>query len=80
MRLQFPGYLLLSEVQPLDSGQYSCVVSNSHGTASSVGKVLVTDYTSGCADGTTDGLEQYDVINACNGTWSGHVKRGINLL
>lgn len=40
----------------------------------------LSDYTSGCSDGTTDGLEQYENINACAGEWNGHVKRGQTMI
>ena len=41
--------------------------------------ILFLDHPSGCSDGTTDGLEEYENIQACAGSWRGHVKRARNL-
>lgn len=38
--------------------------------------MIFTEYSSGCADGTTDGLHMHKEIQACSGTWNGHVKYG----
>ena len=42
-------------------------------------KQFPADHESGCADGTTDGLHDYEDIQACGGGWAGHVKRGKTL-
>ena len=36
------GYLLISEAQPSDSGEYSCVVTNTAGSDTAIAKVIVT--------------------------------------
>ena len=41
--------------------------------------LVIADYPSGCADGTTDALHNYENIHACKGRWQGHVKRGRDL-
>jgi len=37
------------------------------------------DHSSGCADGKTDGLADYEDVQACSGRWKGHVKRARTL-
>ena len=36
-----------------------------------------SDHPSGCADGITDALADFETIQGCKGKWTGHVKRGI---
>ena len=38
----FAGYLLISQAQPQDTGQYKCFVSNSVGNDSALATVVVT--------------------------------------
>ena len=38
-----------------------------------------SEHSSGCADKRTDGLAQYEEVQACAGRWSGHVKRARTL-
>lgn len=44
-----------------------------------VGVLVCTEHPSGCADGTTEGLADYEEIQACQGRWQGHVKRAKSL-
>lgn len=43
--------------------------------------ILVCDieHPSGCADGNTEGLADYEEIQACQGRWKGHVRRAKSL-
>lgn len=41
--------------------------------------IVVADYASGCADGSTEGLSHFEGVQACGGAWRGHVKRGRHL-
>ena len=38
-----------------------------------------SEHPSGCADGKTDGLADYEEVQACSGRWQGHVKRARTL-
>ena len=38
-----------------------------------------SEHPSGCADGKTDGLADYEEVQACTGRWMGHVKRAKTL-
>jgi len=38
-----------------------------------------SEHSSGCADGKTDGLADYEEVQACSGRWQGHVKRARTL-
>ncbi|KAK2174721.1 hypothetical protein NP493_757g00009 [Ridgeia piscesae] len=73
------GYLLVSETRLTDTGLYQCHATNSAGNDTANAKVIITDYTSGCADGSTEGLSQHEGVQACSGAWRGHVKRGRHL-
>ena len=39
-----------------------------------------SEHSSGCADGKTDGLWNYEEVQACGGRWQGHVKRAARTL
>ena len=41
--------------------------------------VHCAEYASGCADGVTDGLHNFEELHACRGAWLGHVKRARDL-
>ncbi|KAI0222264.1 hypothetical protein LSAT2_026472 [Lamellibrachia satsuma] len=73
------GYLLVSETRLTDTGLYQCRATNSAGNDTANAKVIVTDYASGCADGSTEGLSHFEGVQACGGAWRGHVKRGRHL-
>lgn len=38
-----------------------------------------TEESSGCRDGTTEGLQSHRDIHACAGKWEGHVRKGKRL-
>ena len=40
---------------------------------------MSSEHSSGCADGKTDGLADYEAVQACSGRWKGHVKRARTL-
>ncbi|KAK0070197.1 neurogenic locus notch protein 1-like isoform X1 [Biomphalaria pfeifferi] len=70
------GELLVTPARKSDSGQYMCEAINEVGRDTATSYVQVTEYATGCADGTTDGLNLHRDIHACAGTWSGHVRLG----
>lgn len=37
------------------------------------------EYSSGCKDGTSEGLELHRDVHACAGKWEGHVRKGRSL-
>jgi hypothetical protein len=74
------GYLIVSMADLADSATYKCLATNSHGNVTASARVIVTEYPSGCADGTTDGLYDYEEVQACRGRWSGHVRRAAKSL
>ncbi|CAL1527352.1 unnamed protein product [Lymnaea stagnalis] len=73
------GELLISLARKSDTGLYTCKAVNEQGTDTASSYVQVKEYTSGCADGSTDGLELHNDIQACSGVWKGHVKFGKSL-
>ncbi|KAH9508545.1 hypothetical protein Btru_051976 [Bulinus truncatus] len=70
------GELLVTPARKSDSGQYMCEAINDVGRDTATSYVQVTEYTSGCADETTDGLHLQRDIQACIGAWNGHVRLG----
>ncbi|KAH3788483.1 uncharacterized protein LOC127842965 [Dreissena polymorpha] len=70
------GDLLVTLARRSDSGHYSCEVINEEGIDIGHTQVNVKDHDSGCADDTTDGLLMHRDIHACEGNWTGHVKKG----
>ncbi|XP_064602176.1 uncharacterized protein LOC135468071 [Liolophura sinensis] len=73
------GDLLVTLSRTADSGLYTCEVINSEGIDTATSHVKVTDYSSGCSDGSTEGLLRHRDVHACAGRWSGHVKRARHL-
>jgi hypothetical protein len=41
--------------------------------------LIFVEYSSGCLDGTTEGLELHRDVHACSGKWEGHVRKGRSL-
>ncbi|CAG5131589.1 unnamed protein product, partial [Candidula unifasciata] len=73
------GDLLVTLAKRSDTGLYTCEAINEHGIDMASSYVSITEHSSGCADGTTDGLHMYPDIQACSGAWKGHVKYGKSL-
>lgn len=73
------GDLLVTLARKSDSGQYICEVINEEGVDIASSNVLVKEHSSGCADGSTEGLSIHKNIHACEGRWKGHVKQGSTL-
>ncbi|KAK3590143.1 hypothetical protein CHS0354_041195 [Potamilus streckersoni] len=70
------GDLLVTSARKSDSGLYSCEVINEEGIDMASSHVIVKERSSGCRDGSTEGLNSHSDIHACSGVWKGHVKRG----
>ncbi|XP_059173767.1 neurogenic locus notch homolog protein 1-like [Physella acuta] len=73
------GELLVTLARKSDTGLYTCEAINEEGIDTASSFVQVAEYTSGCADGTTDGLQMHRDIQACQGAWEGHVRLGKSL-
>ncbi|KAK7483221.1 hypothetical protein BaRGS_00025514 [Batillaria attramentaria] len=73
------GDLLVTLARKSDTGLYTCEVINEEGFDMASSHVTVAEYTSGCADGTTEGLHLYRDLHACGGRWEGHVRQGKSL-
>ncbi|KAK6185279.1 hypothetical protein SNE40_007547 [Patella caerulea] len=73
------GDLIVTLARKSDSGLYTCEVINEEGIDMASSYVVVAEYDSGCADGTTEGLHIHKNIHACGGSWKGHVRRGRSL-
>ncbi|KAK3094428.1 hypothetical protein FSP39_001668 [Pinctada imbricata] len=69
------GDLLVTLAKPSDSGLYSCEVINEAGMDVASSQVVVKAHSSGCRDGSTDGLNIHRDVHACTGSWEGHVKK-----
>merc|ERR1711935_773174 len=68
------GDLVIPHTRRHDSGLYTCEAVNEQGVDMASSYVTVGDYTSGCADGSAHGLRGHKHLQACNGTWQGHVR------
>ncbi|XP_046542735.1 hemicentin-1-like [Haliotis rubra] len=73
------GDLLVTLAKKSDTGLYTCEVINEEGIDMASSYVVVSEYSSGCADGTTEGLHMHRDVHACAGEWKGHVKNGKSL-
>ncbi|XP_025093186.1 hemicentin-1-like [Pomacea canaliculata] len=70
------GDLLVTLARKSDTGLYTCEVINEEGVDMASSFVSVLEYTSGCADDSTEGLHLFRDIHACAGRWEGHVRNG----
>nr|XP_022288617.1 hemicentin-1-like [Crassostrea virginica]XP_022288618.1 hemicentin-1-like [Crassostrea virginica] len=73
------GDLLFTLPKRSDTGLYSCEVVNEHGMDMASTKVVIEESSSGCRDGSTEGLSIHRDVHACKGKWEGHVKKGRSL-
>ncbi|XP_012937902.1 delta-like protein 4, partial [Aplysia californica] len=73
------GDLLVTLARRSDTGLYTCEAINEEGIDTASSYVSVAEYTSGCADDSTDGLHMHSDIQACAGEWKGHVKSAKSL-
>ncbi|KAK7109342.1 uncharacterized protein [Littorina saxatilis] len=73
------GDLLVTLARKSDTALYTCEVINEEGFDMASSYVTVTEYSSGCADDSTEGLHLYRDIQACSGQWEGHVRLGKTL-
>ncbi|XP_071168481.1 uncharacterized protein [Mytilus edulis] len=73
------GDLLVTLAKKSDTGLYSCEVINTEGMDMASSQVIVREYSSGCKDGTTEGLDLHRDVHACSGKWEGHVRKGKSL-
>ncbi|XP_076438682.1 uncharacterized protein LOC143277659 [Babylonia areolata] len=73
------GDLLVTLARKSDTGLYTCEVINEEGFDIASSYVTVAEYTSGCADDSTEGLHLHRNIHACAGRWEGHVRHGRQL-
>ncbi|XP_041370878.1 hemicentin-1-like [Gigantopelta aegis] len=70
------GDLLVTLARKSDTGLYTCEVINEEGIDMASSYVMVAEYSSGCKDGSTEGLHLHRDIHACAGKWKGHVRHG----
>ncbi|XP_072042354.1 uncharacterized protein [Amphiura filiformis] len=86
------GALYVSDVTEADGGIYTCAAINPAGEALESTLVKVTGGSglldhkkkvdkseNGCADGTVEGLKNFQDVAACEGAWKGHVRKGKTL-
>ncbi|XP_072177676.1 uncharacterized protein [Diadema setosum] len=67
-----------------DSGEYSCIASNTVGYTKEDVSIKVSEKAAkkkdiGCKDGTIEGLHHMHSVAACSGSWKGHVRKGKTL-
>ncbi|XP_022086576.1 uncharacterized protein LOC110977079 isoform X2 [Acanthaster planci] len=71
------GTLYITNVNPMDAGQYSCIRVNSAGTAREDAFLqVIRKAPLACSDGSTEGLAHFQDVAACAGSWKGHVRKG----